>query len=77
MFIVKLKPLISWFLLFVRIAIVLRFRPAAENPTALFTCSAIGIIPPAGWMGRATEALAARMGEGAGGLRTVDLVRWY
>jgi Ca2+:H+ antiporter len=31
-------------------------------------CSAIGIIPLAGWMGRATEVLAARMGEGAGGL---------
>ena len=50
------------------IAIVLRFWPGAENPTALFICSAIGIIPLAGWMGRATEVLAARMGEGAGGL---------
>jgi Ca2+:H+ antiporter len=67
-FIVKLKPSLSWLLLFVPIAIVLRFWPAAENPTALFVCSAIGIIPLAGWMGRATEALAARMGEGAGGL---------
>jgi Ca2+:H+ antiporter len=54
--------------LFVPIAIALRFWPGAENPTALFICSAIGIIPLAGWMGRATEALAARMGEGAGGL---------
>ena len=68
MFIVKLKPSLSWFLLFVPIAIVLRFWPAAQNPTALFICSAIGIIPLAGWMGRATEALAARIGEGAGGL---------
>ena len=68
MFIVKLKPSLSWLLLFVPIAIVLRFWPVAENPTALFICSAIGIIPLAGWMGRATEALAARMGEGAGGL---------
>jgi Ca2+:H+ antiporter len=67
-FIVKLKPSLSWLLLFVLIAIVLRFWPVAENPTALFICSAIGIIPLAGWMGRATEALAARMGEGAGGL---------
>ena len=46
----------------------MRFWPGAENPTALFICSAIGIIPLAGLMGRATEALAARMGEGAGGL---------
>ena len=64
----KLKPSLTWLLLFVPIAIVLRFLPVAENPTALFICSAIGIIPLAGWMGRATEALAARMGEGAGGL---------
>jgi Ca2+:H+ antiporter len=67
-FVVKLKPSLSWLLVFVPIAIVLRFWPGAENPTALFICSAIGIIPLAGWMGRATEALAARMGEGAGGL---------
>src|SRR5436190_23770353 len=66
--VVKLKPSLSWFLPFVPIAIVLRFWPGAENPTALFICSAIGIIPLAGWMGRATEALAARMGEGVGGL---------
>ena len=67
-FIVNLKPSLSWLLLIVPIAIALRFWPGAENPTALFICSAIGIIPLAGWMGRATEVLAARMGEGAGGL---------
>ena len=39
-----------------------------RQPTALFICSAIAIIPVAGWMGRATEALASRMGEGVGGL---------
>jgi Ca2+:H+ antiporter len=65
---VNLKPSLSWLLLIVPIAIVLRFWPGAENPTALFIFSAIGIIPLAGWMGRATEVLAARMGEGAGGL---------
>jgi len=65
---VNLKPSLSWLLLIVPIAIGLRFWPGAENPTALFICSAIGIIPLAGLMGRATEALAARMGEGAGGL---------
>ncbi|HWX15759.1 MAG TPA: calcium/proton exchanger [Chthoniobacterales bacterium] len=64
----KLKPSLSWLLLFVPIAIVMRFWPGAENPTALFICSAIGIIPLAGWMGRATEVLAVRMGEGTGGL---------
>ena len=64
----KLKFSLSWFLVFVPIAIALRFWPGGANPTALFICSAIGIIPLAGWMGRATEALAARMGEGIGGL---------
>ena len=34
----------------------------------LFVCSALGIIPVAGWIGRATEALAVRVGEGLGGL---------
>ena len=32
------------------------------SPIALFICSAIAIVPLAGWMGRATEALAGRMG---------------
>ena len=42
--------------------------PGGSSPTALFVCSALGIIPVAGWIGRATEALAARVGEGLGGL---------
>ena len=42
--------------------------PGDISPTALFVCSALGIIPVAGWIGRATEALAARVGEGLGGL---------
>ena len=49
-------------------AIFLRFWPGGISPTALFVCSALGIIPLAGWIGRATEALAARVGEGLGGL---------
>ena len=31
-------------------------------------CSALGIIPVAGWIGRATETLAARLGQGLGAL---------
>ncbi|MBA3386873.1 MAG: calcium/proton exchanger [Chthoniobacterales bacterium] len=54
--------------MFVPIAVVLRFWPGGANPTALFVCSALGIVPVAGWIGRATEALAARVGEGLGGL---------
>ncbi|MCI0659947.1 MAG: calcium/proton exchanger, partial [Acidobacteria bacterium] len=38
------------------------------NPTMIFATSALAIIPLAGWMGRATEHLAEKMGEGIGGL---------
>jgi Ca2+:H+ antiporter len=64
---VKLRPTLNWLLVFVPIAVGLRFG-LKGHPTELFICSAIAIIPLAGWMGRATEALAARMGEGIGGL---------
>ncbi len=64
----KIKPSLDWLLIFVPLAILLRFWPGGSNPTALFVCSALGIIPVAGWIGRATEALAARVGEGLGGL---------
>ena len=63
----KLKPSVDWLLIFVPASVVLRLWPGA-SPTALFVCSAIAIIPVAGWIGRATEALAARVGEGLGGL---------
>jgi Ca2+:H+ antiporter len=63
-----LKPSLNWLLIFVPAALVFRFWPGLSNPTALFICSAIAIIPVAGWIGRATEALAARVGEGLGGL---------
>jgi Ca2+:H+ antiporter len=64
----KLKPSLDWLLVFVPAALLLRFVPALSNPTALFVCSALAIIPVAGWIGRATEALAFRVGEGLGGL---------
>jgi Ca2+:H+ antiporter len=64
----NMKPSLNWLLIFVPAALVLRFWPGSSNPTALFICSAIAIIPVAGWIGHATEALAARVGEGLGGL---------
>src|ERR1041385_4553772 len=64
----QMKPSLNWLLHLVPIAIALRYVPALANPTALFICSAIAIIPVAGWIGRATEELAARVGEGLGGL---------
>src|SRR3954471_7364824 len=64
----KMKPSLNWLLVLVPVSIALRYWPAIANPTALFICSAIAIIPVAGWIGRATEELAARVGEGLGGL---------
>ena len=64
----KLRPSLDWLLLFVPISIALRFWPGGGNQTALFLCAAIAIIPVAGWIGHATEALAARVGAGLGGL---------
>ncbi|MFL6537058.1 MAG: cation transporter, partial [Chthoniobacterales bacterium] len=64
----KFRPTLNWLLIFVPIAIALRFWPHGDNATAVFICSALGIVPAAGWIGRATEALAARMGEGPGAL---------
>ena len=63
-----LKPSLDWLLVFVPISIALRFIPSFENPTALFICSCLAIIPLAGWMGKATEHLAEHLGQGIGGL---------
>ena len=54
---------------FIPIAIVLDLLHAA--PTIIFTTSALGVIPTAALMGRATEELAARSGPGIGGLLNV------
>ncbi|MDX2031192.1 MAG: calcium/proton exchanger [Blastocatellia bacterium] len=60
------QNLLNWFLIFVPIAAALEFTHA--NPIAIFAASALAIIPLAGWMGRATEHLAEKMGQGVGGL---------
>ena len=57
----------NWLLIFVPIAIGLEFL-APERYLLVFVTSALAILPLAGWMGRATEQLAERMGEGVGGL---------
>jgi Ca2+:H+ antiporter len=54
---------------FIAIAIVLDFANASD--ALVFACSALGIIPTAALMGRATEELAARSGPGIGGLLNV------
>ena len=54
-------------LLFVPVAFALEHVFHA-GPVVVFTASALAIIPLAGWMGRATEHLAAHVGDGLGGL---------
>lgn len=54
---------------FIGVAIVLELIHA--NATAIFVTSALGVIPTAALMGRATEELAARAGPGIGGLLNV------
>lgn len=63
-----LKPSLDWLLIFIPVAIALRFIPSFNNPTALFIVSGLAIIPLAGWMGKATEHLAEHLGQGIGGL---------
>jgi Ca2+:H+ antiporter len=54
---------------FIPIAIVSDLLHASS--VVIFACSALGVIPTAALMGRATEELAARSGPGIGGLLNV------
>src|SRR4051794_19107473 len=54
---------------FIVIAVVLEASDA--DPALIFFASALGVIPTAALMGRATEELAARSGPGIGGLLNV------
>lgn len=54
-------------LVFVPLALALRLYLGPASPL-VFVASALGTIPLAALMGRATEQLAARLGEGVGGL---------
>src|SRR5256885_937374 len=54
---------------FIPIAVVLDL--ADGGPSLIFFASALGVIPTAALMGRATEELAARSGPGIGGLLNV------
>ncbi len=55
---------------FIPLAIVLEFVLHAD-PTVIFVCAALGVIPTAALMGRATEELANRSGPAIGGLLNV------
>jgi len=58
--------LLNWLLVFIPAAAVLEFTHA--GPIPVFVTSCLAIVPLAGWMGKATEHLASRTGEGIGGL---------
>ncbi len=67
----RIHPL-DTLLLFVPAAIVVHFAwPAAA--TAAFALSALAVVPLAGLMGRATEAIASRVGTAIGGLLSAAL----
>jgi len=59
--------ILDWMLLFVPAALFLYFL-APERHSLIFFASCLAIIPLAGLLGRATEKLADRVGETAGGL---------
>jgi Ca2+:H+ antiporter len=59
--------MLNWLLVFVPIVVGLHYlRP--ESHTLIFITASLAIIPLAGWLGRATEHLAEKTGEGIGGL---------
>ncbi len=53
-------------LIFIPIAAILHYTDA--SPVWTFVASGLAIVPLAGWMGKATEGLASRLGAGIGGL---------
>lgn len=57
----------NWLLLFVPVAVAVEHL-APDRYLLVFVTSALAILPLAGWMGRATEELAQRLGEAVGGL---------
>ncbi len=57
----------NWLILLIPMAMGLELL-APERYLLVFMASALAILPLAGWMGRATEQLAERLGEGIGGL---------
>lgn len=62
-----LDAMLMWLLVFVPVTIALEFlRPQAH--TWIFLSACLSVIPLAGLLGRATEEIAERLGEGIGGL---------
>src|SRR6202035_2264163 len=62
-----LRPSLDWLLVFVPVAVGAHFL-APGRDTFIFFAAAAAIVPLAGWIGRSTEQLACRVGDGLGGL---------
>ena len=60
------RNLLNWLFIAVPVAFYLEFAHA--SPVAIFIAAGLGIVPLAGLMGRATEHLAEKLGQGIGGL---------
>jgi len=61
------RPRLDWLLVFLPIAVGAEWI-APDAHVLIFASACIAIVPLAAWMGRATEHLAERTGEGIGGL---------
>ncbi len=62
-----LRPSLNWLLVFVPAApLVEHFSP--DSHRLIFLTACVAVLPLAGWLGRATEHLAEKAGEGVGGL---------
>ena len=66
-----IKNFLNWFLLAIPVAVVMDLT--AGPGVALFIVSAIAVVPLAGQMGHATEALAARTSAAMGGFLNASL----
>ncbi len=62
----RLRPSLDWLLALVPAAVWLGY--SGRSPTWTFFVACGAIVPLAGWIGRATEDLAATIGEGPGAL---------
>jgi len=62
-----MRPSLDWLLIFVPASLAIRVWPG-DHAVPLFICSLLAIIPLAGRIGQATEALSADLGHGVGAL---------
>jgi Ca2+:H+ antiporter len=59
--------MMNWLLAFIPITVAVEYL-APDHHLLVFGAAALAILPLAAWLGRATEQLAERLGEGVGGL---------